>query len=83
MEAEAQESEVSLSIGPDSSRDVLSAYSIQVDVSKFAQVIRNLISNALKFTSKGGTDLSHLSIAPSIPTRKSNTPSHPTPSHLA
>eukprot|EP01041_Mallomonas_annulata_P008295 gene8295-biopygen4004 len=32
---EAQESEVSLSIGPDSSRDVLSAYSIQVDVSKF------------------------------------------------
>ena len=35
-------------------KNLVSVYA-QVDVNKFGQVVRNLISNALKFTPKGGT----------------------------
>jgi signal transduction histidine kinase len=37
------------------SSDLLQGYFIYVDVVKFAQIIRNLVSNALKFTPRGGS----------------------------
>ena len=38
-----------------SMQDILSSYVVRVDEPKFAQVIRNLVSNALKFTPAEGS----------------------------
>ena len=53
---QAREKEVNLKVEIESSvNDDLAVYAVNLDKSKFTQVIRNLMSNALKFTPKGST----------------------------
>ena len=52
----AKDKEITLNVScADLSSDFVSNAVIRIDKAKMAQVIRNLISNALKFTPKGGT----------------------------
>jgi signal transduction histidine kinase len=53
---QAREKEINLKVEKESTfDDDLADYAVNLDKSKFTQVIRNLMSNALKFSPKGST----------------------------
>ena len=55
VHAQARQAGVLLTVTPTMSDSQLAALVLFVDVSKIAQVVRNLVSNGLKFSPRGGT----------------------------
>ena len=55
----------------------LEGWKLSADVNKTSQVFRNLVSNALKFTEKGGCVTVHSTFVPGSYGTQKDTPSHP------